>query len=174
MTSAECLLLLEEKKKRDKEEKEQRKLTREINKKKREEERKKRAEEKARNAAERQAEKERKEAGKAAKQAAKAAEKAAKQAAKESRQGGASTSRKRPVSSDSIQDRTRQRAPRLSALDYIDPNQCCSCFGLDEDDVGTGCEWLQCCCSQWIHEDCVENIVRGEDGEEKNLSYMSF
>lgn len=33
--------------------------------------------------------------------------------------------------------------------------------------MGTDCEWLQCCCSRWIHEDCVEDIVRGEDGEEK-------
>ena len=169
LTSAECLSLLEEKeekKKRDKEE-EQRKLTRELNKKKREEEQKRRAEERAKKAVEKQAEKERKEAEKAAKQAAKAAERAAKQAAKESRQGGASTSRKRPISSDSTQDCTRQKAPKLSALDYIDPNQCCACFGLYEDDVGTGCEWLQCCCSRWIHEDCVEDIVRGEDGEEK-------
>ena len=70
------------------------------------------------------------------------------------------------VSSDSTQDRTRQRLQDLSALDYIDPNQCCSCFGLYKDDVGTGCEWLQCCCSRWIHEDCVEDIVRGEDGED--------
>ena len=127
----------------------------------------KRAEERARKAAERQAEEVRKEAEKATKQAAKAADKAAKQAAIESRQGGASTSRKRPVSSDSTQNRIRQKASRLSALNYIDPNQCCSCFGLYEDDVGTGYEWLQYCYSWWIHEDCVEDIVRGEDGKEK-------
>ena len=109
-----------------------------------------------------------------AKLAAKAAEKAAKQAAKESRQGGASTRRKSPTSSNSMQDRTRAKVPKLSALDLIDPNQCCACFGLYEDDVGTGCEWLQCCCSRWIHEDCVEDIVQGENGEEKNLSCVSI
>ena len=31
-----------------------------------------------------------------------------------------------------------------------------------------------CCCSRWIHEDCMEDIVRGEDIARKNLSYMSF
>lgn len=169
LTSAECLALLEEKeekKRRDKEEKEQRKLARELNKKKREEEQKRKADERAKKAAEKEAEKKKKEAEKAAKLAAKAAEKAAKQAAQESRQGEASTSRKRPTPRDSVRDSTRQKAPKLSALDHIDPNTCCACFGLYEDDVGTGCEWLQCCCSRWIHEDCVED-VRDENGEER-------
>ena len=24
-----------------------------------------------------------------------------------------------------------------------------------------------CCCSQWIHEDCVDDVVHGDDSEEK-------
>ena len=40
----------------------------------------------------------------------------------------------------SARDSTRQKAPKLSALDRIDPSTCCACFGLYEDDIGTGCE----------------------------------
>ena len=50
---------------------------------------------------------------------------------------------------------TRQR--RGHALnDTIDGNTCCACFGNYEDDFRTGREWLQCCCSIWIREECVE------------------
>ena len=134
LTSAECLALLEEKKRREKEEKEQRKLTRELNKKKRKEEQKRKAEERAKKAAEKQAEKKKKEVEKVAKLAAQAAEKAAKQATQESRQGDASISRKRPIPRDCARDSTRQKAPKLSTLDMgIDPNTCCACFGLYED-----------------------------------------
>ena len=169
LTSAECLALLEEKeerKRREKEEKEQRKLTRELNKKKREEEQKRKAEERVKKAAKKEADKKKKEAEKVAKLAAKVAEKAARQVAHESRQD-ASTSRKRPIPRDGTRESTRQKAPKLSALDHIDPNTCCACFGLYEDDIGTGCEWLQCSCSRWIHEDCVEDVAHGENGEER-------
>ena len=161
LTSAECIALLEEKqeKKKEKEEKEQRKLVREMNKKKREEEQKKKAEERAKKAAQKQADKEKKEA-----------EKMAKQAAKNTRQGSTGVSQKRPASSrpDPAQDHsTRPKVPKLSSSEHINPNQCCACFGLYKDDIGTGLEWLQCSCSRWIHEECVDNVVRGEDGEEK-------
>ena len=57
-----------------------------------------------------------------AKLTAKAAEKVAKQAAKQSKQGGASTSHKRSIPSDSKQDRTQRKAPKLAALNLIDPS----------------------------------------------------
>ena len=31
------------------------------------------------------------------------------------------------------------------------------CFGVYADDAGTGREWLQCQCSRWIHEDCIDD-----------------
>ena len=31
------------------------------------------------------------------------------------------------------------------------------CFGHFADDAGTGREWLMCCCTRWIHEDCIDN-----------------
>ena len=133
---------------------------------KREEEQKKKAEERAKKAAQKQADKEKKEAEKAAKQA----EKMPKQAAKNIRQGSTGVSQKRPASSrsDQAQDRsTRPKVPKLSSSEHINPNQYCACFGLYKDDVGTGLEWLQCSCSRWIHEECVDNVVRGKDGEEK-------
>ena len=173
LTSAQCLALLEEKeekKRKEKEEKEQRKLNREMNKKKRKEEQKRKAEEQAKKAAQKLAEKEAKQAEKAAKaaakQAAKQAEKAAKQAEKTAKQ--AAVSQKRPKPCDQSSNRsTRTKVPKLSSLEHINPTECCACFGLYEDDVGTGCEWLHCCCSQWIHEDCVDDVVHGDDSEEK-------
>ena len=42
----------------------------------------------------------------------------------------------------------------------IDSNTCCACFGNYEDDFGTGRERLQCCCSRWIREECVEQYRR--------------
>ena len=51
--------------------------------------------------------------------------------------------------------------------EHIDPNQCCTCFGLFEDDIGMESEWLQCSCTRWIHEGSIEDVVRSENGEEK-------
>ena len=31
------------------------------------------------------------------------------------------------------------------------------CFGHFADDAGTGREWLMCCCTRRIHEDCIDN-----------------
>ena len=31
------------------------------------------------------------------------------------------------------------------------------CFGMYADDAGTGREWLECRCSRWIHEDCIDD-----------------
>ena len=44
-----------------------------------------------------------------------------------------------------------------SADNEIDVNMCCVCFGMHGDGAGTGREWLECQCSRWIHEDCINN-----------------
>ena len=69
----------------------------------------------------------------------------AKQAAKNTRQGSTGVSQKCPASSQSDQAQdcsTRPKVPKLSSSEHINPNQCCACFGLYEDDIGTGLEWL--------------------------------
>ena len=55
--------------------------------------------------------------------------------------------------------------PMLSALDVIDLNQCYSCMSMMSIVVVNGC-------SRWIHKDCVEDILRDENGDNKNLSYF--
>ena len=55
--------------------------------------------------------------------------------------------------------------PGSSDLDY----QCSECFGTYKEDIdlGNGAEWVQCGCGQWIHEDCIDKSVTGEDGIER-------
>ena len=38
---------------------------------------------------------------------------------------------------------------------------CCICFGAYDNDVieQTGAVWIACGCGQWVHEDCVEDVV---------------
>ena len=53
-------------------------------------------------------------------------------------------------------------------LDY----QCSEYFGTYKEDIdlGNGAEWVQCECGQWIHEDCIDESVTGEDGKERMCS----
>ena len=64
-----------------------------------------------------------------------------------------------------------QSAKRIkySADEEIDSNKCCVCFGMYEDDAGTERTWLECCCSRWIHEDCIDS----EDVDSENCHYVS-
>ena len=59
-------------------------------------------------------------------------------------------------STDNAQSSTK-RSKKQSADDEIDVNRCCVCFGMYADDAGTGREWLECRCSRWIHEDCIDD-----------------
>ena len=42
-----------------------------------------------------------------------------------------------------------------------DDYECSECFGSykEDKDMRNGAEWVQCGCSQWIHEDCIGNTV---------------
>ena len=46
---------------------------------------------------------------------------------------------------------------KSNADEEIDVNRCCASFGMYADDAGIGREWLQCRCSRWIHEDCIDD-----------------
>ena len=63
----------------------------------------------------------------------------------------------------------RQSAKRMkySVDEEIDSNRCCVCFGLYEDNAGTERTWLECCCSRWIHEDCIDS----EDVDSENCKF---
>ena len=53
--------------------------------------------------------------------------------------------------------------------DSIDHNVCCMCFGTYEDDIleGMGAEWISCACGRWLHEDCGEDCITYENGQER-------
>ena len=164
-TSKECLDLLKEKemkKQKENEEKEKRKLERER--KKEREELQRNAEERACKAAEKarkQSEKEKKTQERIAERAKKAQEKVSK----------APATRKRPRSTaTSTETRALDEEPRLKTPkaidDSIDFDRCCACFGLYAEDAGTDREWIECSCSRWIHEDCVENVIYDANGKE--------
>ena len=50
----------------------------------------------------------------------------------------------------------------------IDPNTCCTCFVRYEDDIiqGAGTEWISCACGRWLHEDCAEDCVADDQGND--------
>ena len=49
----------------------------------------------------------------------------------------------------------------------LNHNQCCVCFGAFDEDLGTGREWLQCSCTRWLQEGCVEEVVVDSSGQER-------
>ena len=64
-----------------------------------------------------------------------------------------------PSKRKSAASHTQPNAKRCNAGtdEEIDVNRCCVCFELYADDSGTRREWLQCQCSRWIHEDCIDD-----------------
>ena len=175
LTSDESLQLLEEKeKKKEMEalEKEKRKSERAAKKKEREELLQKKKEEKAKQAEER---------------ARKAEEKAAKtktskrQTTKKKSSTCPATSEPCPATSEPCpatsepcpSETTAGPLTDSSGNDEIDVNICCMCFGHYEDDVleGAGVDWIFCKCGRWLHEDCVDEVVKNNDGEERFCSF---
>jgi len=173
LTSAECLKALQEKeneKRRKAEEKEQRKLERIEKKKQREEEMKKKQEERAR----RKDQVNRKRKGNNSGHG----QPIAKRPSPEIDTGASScsttscpgASRRPEKSTESVDDdgsssstttclgaSRKSKKSTESVDDEIDVNRCCVCFGTFTDDVGTGREWLQCKCTRWIHEECIDD-----------------
>ena len=47
----------------------------------------------------------------------------------------------------------------------VDTNVCCMCFGLYVTN-GDGCDWIECVCGCWLHEDCAEDCILDKDGKE--------
>lgn len=54
----------------------------------------------------------------------------------------------------------------------IDPNVCCMCFGSYDDLMeGAGTEWISCACGRWLHEDCGEDCILDDSGQERFCPY---
>ena len=62
-----------------------------------------------------------------------------------------------PSKRKSSHTQANAKRSKSNADEEIDVNRCCACFGMYADDAGTGREWLQCRCSRWIHEDCIDD-----------------
>ena len=58
-----------------------------------------------------------------------------------------------------------------SVLTPKDDYECPECLGIYTDDItlGNGTEWIQCGCSQWIHEEYIVDTLIGDDGTEENM-----
>jgi len=56
--------------------------------------------------------------------------------------------------------------------EFIDPNTCCICFGHYEDDQeGAGAQWIYCKCGTWVHEDCVEETIVNNSGDQRFCTF---
>ncbi len=55
----------------------------------------------------------------------------------------------------------------------INPNVCCTCDCLYKQDVaeGTGADWLACACGRWLHEECVDDCMKDEEGKDRICPY---
>jgi len=50
--------------------------------------------------------------------------------------------------------------------------ECSECLGSYQQDVdaNNGAEWVRCGCGQWIHEDCIDQVLTGTDGKDRLCS----
>ena len=54
----------------------------------------------------------------------------------------------------------------LRKQDVINDSECCVCFVAYEDDT-SGMDWVECACGRWLHEDCADDFVIDEGGNER-------
>ena len=176
LTSNESLLMLKEKEKKKQEEieqKEVRKKEREEKKKKRELELQRKAEErviKAKEKVEKENERKRKAEEKAQKITEEKAQNAKKTGGKKKKRTGESAPKHgASAAGPSAPKQRKTRESTATELETIDTNMCCMCFGNYDDDVlqGLGANWICCACGRWLHEDCVEDCERDDEGNDR-------
>ena len=152
LTSAaamEMLLEKERKKQQEAELKEKRKKEREEAKKKKEEQQKKRLEERA---------------AKAELKVKKAAQREEKTRRAEPKESKATRRRGDKEPQNSVP--AKRACIEMRAQDVINDNECCVCFVAYEDDT-SGTDWVECACGRWLHEDCADDCVIDEGGNER-------
>lgn len=162
LTSDKCASILkekEEKKRKAAEEKEKRKLEKEQKKEERELLKKKKEEERAKKAAERES-KSKKQTATTRKRTSNKTLSPAVEASHSSQpvtSGSTSAATLTNVEAEACPREKRRRVTRREDSE-IDPNSCCVCYRTFQDDEieQTGLEWLQCACSRWLHEECIE------------------
>jgi len=176
LTSNESLRLLEEKEQKKEAEaleKEKRKNERAAKKKEREELQQKKRDERARKAEDR--------AKKAEDKAKTSKARAVKKKKSHCVWPRSSTTQQCPstaepgssVHTDTQEEKVTQSTSSGENDECIDGNTCCMCFGHYDDDVieGSGADWIFCKCGRWLHEDCIEEVVKDNDGVERFCSF---
>ena len=169
LTSDECLQIMEEKalkKWMEAEEKEHRKTEREEKKRQREEEAKRKAAERAEKKKQCEEQKKRK-AEEKARKAAEKARKVEENKAKEKTINKRSTRKRLPDVTKPPEPPALKKSRVDDSSDQINDNQCCVCFGTFYEDIGTGREWVECACTRWLHEDCVDEVIVDTSGQER-------
>ena len=154
LTSTEGFAILkekEDKKLREAEEKQKRKEERESKKKEKEEIARKKAEEKAK------------------KVTASVTKKRAPKRGTVSHQKAKKTLKPASTSCDSSSISAPSNPTPTTASNW----ECCECLCTYEDDVhfGHGETWVECACSRWIHEKCIDKIVTDSEGKERFCSF---
>ena len=50
--------------------------------------------------------------------------------------------------------------------------ECRECLESFQQDIAekNGAEWVRCGCGQWIHEDCIDQVVTDKDGKDRLCS----
>ena len=180
LTSAECLAMLEEKQLQKKKETEEKEKEREEKKKQREEEAKRKVAKREEKKKQREAlmkkkdeEKRKKDQEKTNQRVRKAQEKATNLKGKPAKQAIASNmdvpTRKRvaDTAEPSEPPPSKKMKVKDSSGTEVNQNQCCICFGTFDKGVGTDREWVECACTRWLHEDCVEEVVVDVSGLER-------
>ena len=68
---------------------------------------------------------------------------------------------------------TRDHVTTKCSSEVIDLNKCCMYFVSYEDNIldGARAEWTFCKCGRWLHEDCVEDVVEENAGDERYCSF---
>ncbi len=164
LTSSDAIALLEEKerkKQQEAEEKERRKKEREAKKQEREQERKRKAEERLRKAEERARKKE--------ENARKTKEKARRTSTNSAKAGTKRKANESAGNTTFSPPQKRTCTTEKQQAEDVDTNVCCVCFTTYEEDVQeqSGQDWLACACGRWLHEDCAEDCIRDESGNDR-------
>ena len=158
LTSAEAIRILEEKQEKNQqetEEKERRKKKREAKRLEKVEEQKRKAEERAKKSEERARRAEEKAQAKAGR-------------AKEKVQRSAACNTRTDLQSISPPKKRLRMSERQHSL-AIDTNICCVCMTAYEEDVQEqiGLDWVACACGRWLHEECAEDCIQDQSGNDR-------
>ncbi len=79
-----------------------------------------------------------------------------------------SKAKRKQFERDTDPDRSTSSKKR-KPIEDINFDERCVCFRTYQDDIveQTGLEWVQCACTRWLHEECIDySVTVNEHGEE--------